>query len=59
MTGRSRTLPWWLEERRGKDDRKQNTLAPVECKQGSSKTLEHVVKYKGRKVQSQDMTADA
>ncbi len=26
MTGRSQTLPWWLGEERGKDDRKQNTL---------------------------------
>jgi hypothetical protein len=29
MTGRSQTLPWWLERRRGKDDRKQNTLVRV------------------------------
>jgi hypothetical protein len=27
MTGRSQTLPWWLGEEGGKDDRKQNTLA--------------------------------
>ncbi len=26
---RSQTLPWWLGGRRGKDDRKQNTLPPV------------------------------
>ncbi len=45
---------------RGKDDRKQSTLPPlVECKQGSTKTLEHVVKCKGMKDQRQDMTADA
>jgi hypothetical protein len=29
MTGRSQTLPWWLVERRGKDDRNQNTLASL------------------------------
>ncbi len=29
MTSRSQTLPWWLGEGRGKDDRKQNTLAPL------------------------------
>jgi hypothetical protein len=33
MTGRSQTLQWWLAKfilggRKGKDDRKQNTLAP-------------------------------
>jgi len=28
MTGRSQTLPWWLG-RRGKDNRKQNTLASL------------------------------
>jgi hypothetical protein len=32
MTGRSQTLPWWLEEGRiYKDDRKQNTLTPLPC----------------------------
>ncbi len=29
MTGRTQTLPWWLEEEGGTDDRKQNTLAPL------------------------------
>jgi hypothetical protein len=31
MTGRSQTLPWWMGGGggRGKDDRKQNTLAPL------------------------------
>ncbi len=29
MTGRAQTLPWWLGGRRGKDDRKQNTFAPL------------------------------
>jgi hypothetical protein len=27
MGGRTPTLPWWLVGARGKDDRKQNTLA--------------------------------
>jgi hypothetical protein len=26
----SQTLPWWLGVRRGKDDRKQNTLSTLE-----------------------------
>jgi hypothetical protein len=25
----SQTLPWWLGGRRGKDDRKKNTMAPL------------------------------
>jgi hypothetical protein len=29
MTGRTPILPWWLGGERGKDDRKQNTLAPL------------------------------
>ncbi len=29
MTGRSQTLQWWLGGSRGKDHRKQNTLAPA------------------------------
>jgi hypothetical protein len=29
MTGRKQTLPVVAERRRGKDDRKQNTLAPL------------------------------
>jgi hypothetical protein len=29
MTGRTQMLPWWWG-RMGKDDRKQNTLAPLE-----------------------------
>jgi len=29
-TGRTQTLPWWLAGwKRSKDDRKQNTLAPL------------------------------
>ncbi len=30
ITSMSQTLPWWLGVRRGKDDRKQNTLAPLD-----------------------------
>ncbi len=29
VIGRSQTLPWWPGGRRGKDDRKQNTLASL------------------------------
>jgi hypothetical protein len=29
MTCRSQTLLWWLEGRRGKDDRNQNTLVAL------------------------------
>jgi hypothetical protein len=34
MTGRSQPLPWWLGGRRGKDDRKQNSLALGPVAQG-------------------------
>jgi hypothetical protein len=30
MAGRTQILPWWLEGRRGKDDRKQKTFGPVD-----------------------------
>ncbi len=29
MTGWTQTLSWWQGRERGKDDRKQNTLAPL------------------------------
>jgi hypothetical protein len=45
MTYRSQALPWWLAGGRGKDDRNQNTLAPLR----SRRKTECAKLLKGRK----------